>query len=153
MSFLTSIFYPTRLWDGSSKSRTTVDGPIGGIHRKPDAEDYAQMLQEMIGVETQLGLPFQIVAHAATISWDPTLGLTTKIAATGNETINAASVGPAGQRATFIFPAADASARTITFGTNFTVSATLVRGASLTASITFISDGSKWIEIGRLVYA
>jgi hypothetical protein len=153
MSFLTAIFYPTRLWDGSSKSRTTADGPIGGIHRKPDAEDYAQMLQETIALQTQLGLPFQTVAHASTIAWDPTLGLTTKIAATGNETINAASVGPAGQRATFIFTAADASARTITFGTNFAASATVVRGASLRASITFVSDGTTWIEVGRLIYA
>jgi hypothetical protein len=151
MSFLTAIFYPNRLWDGSSKTRTTDDGPIGGIHRKADAEDYAQVCQEVIGIETQLGLPFQTVAHASTISWDPTLGLVTKITPAGAETINAASVGPAGQRATFIF-AADGSARTITFGTNFTVSATLVRGASLTASITFVSDGSKWIEVGRLIY-
>jgi hypothetical protein len=152
MSFLTAIFYPTRLWDGSSKTRTTADGPIGGIHRRPDAEDYAQMQQEIIALQTQLGLPFQSVAHATTISWDPTLGLTTKITPTGAETINAASVGPAGQRATFIF-AADGSARTITFGTNFAASATVVRGASLRASITFVSDGTTWIEVGRLIYA
>jgi hypothetical protein len=152
MSFMTAINYPTKLWDGSSKTRTNEDGPINGIHRKADAEDYAQICQEVIAVQTQLGLPYQAVTHASTISWDPLLGLVTKITPTGNETINAASGGIAGQRATFIF-AADGSARTITFGTNFAASATVVRGASLRASITFVSDGTTWIEVGRIIYA
>jgi hypothetical protein len=153
MSFLTAIFYPTRLWDGSSKSRTTADGPIGGIHRKPDAEDYAQMLQETIALQTQLGLPFQIVAHASTIAWDPTLGLTTKIAATGNETINAASVGPPANARPSSSPR---RMRPLARSPSAPTSPSARRSSAapqLTASITFVSDGTKWIEVGRLVYA
>lgn len=152
MSFLQTRNYPTRIWDGSSRTRTTSDGPIGGQFRKPDGDDYAQMSQEVVAMQTQMGLPYQVVTHATTISWDPTLGLVTKITPTANETINAASVGPAGQRATFLF-AADTSARTITFGTNFAASATLVRGANLKAAIEFVSDGTTWTEANRLVYA
>jgi hypothetical protein len=152
MSFLTALNYPSKIWDGSSRTRTTEDGPISGIYRKPDADDFAQAVKEIVALQTQLGLPYQAVAHASTISWDPTAGLVTKITPTGAETINALSGGIAGQRATFLF-AADGSARTITFGTNFAASATVVRGASLRASIEFVSDGTTWIETNRLIYA
>jgi hypothetical protein len=148
MSFLQAINFPNKLWNGSSRTRTSADGPIGGIHRTPDGDDYAQICQEVIAMQTQMGVPFQTIPHAATISWDPTKGLTVKISPTGDETISAASGGIAGQRATFIL-VNDGSVRTITFSTNFKPSATLAGSANKTATIEFRSDGTNWYETNR----
>jgi hypothetical protein len=41
------------------------------------------------------------------------------------------------------------SGKTITFGTNFKPTATLVGTASKTATVSWLSDGTNWYEVGR----
>lgn len=72
---------------------------------------------------------------------------------TGVITLNATVTGGSskGDVITFIFTS-DATGRTVTFGTNFVVTAaTLALTASKQGTIVFKSDGIKWIEISRTV--
>lgn len=148
MSFLTAVNYPSKVWDGSSRSRKSTNGPIQGLDRRPDGDDYGQIMVEMIAVQTQLGVAFQTLTPGATMSFDPTKGVTAKVSVIADGTINAASVGPAGQIATFII-VNDGTIRTITFGTNFKASGTLAGTANKAATITFRSDGTNWYEQSR----
>jgi hypothetical protein len=98
-------------------------------------------------VETLVNL-----TYATTISLNPNLGgmyTTTTINATGNATINATTPGVAGQNFTLIVYNDATSGKTITLGTNFRASATLVGTSSKAAAISFYSDGTNWLEISR----
>lgn len=41
--------YPTTVWDGTSESR-----PTPSVFRAPDADDYRQLVMEVIAIQTQL---------------------------------------------------------------------------------------------------
>lgn len=66
-----------------------------------------------------------------------------------NETVNASGTQVAGQRMTLIIVNDATLARTITFGTGFKPSATIVGTVSKAATIDFISDGTNWWETNR----
>ena len=73
----------------------------------------------------------------------------TTVDATGSVTFNASGAGTAGQHLYFIITNDGTSGKTITFGTNFKPSGTLVGTTSKTATIEFISDGSSLWEVCR----
>lgn len=54
-----------------------------------------------------------------------------------------------GDKVYFLFNLASGGARTVTFGTGFTASATMVVDSAQAASVTFMYNGSNFIEIGR----
>jgi hypothetical protein len=90
--------------------------------------------------------------YAATVSLDVTKGrlhTVTTTAAVGNATINASGKGFAGQELVIIITNDSSAGRTITFGTNFLPSATLVGTASKAAVVTFVSNGSNFYEKSR----
>jgi len=66
----------------------------------------------------------------------------------GDSTFNATG-GAAGQKATFIITNDASGNRTITFGTNFKPSGTLVGTVSKTATVSFVYDGTNWWEMCR----
>lgn len=148
MSFLTALNYPKKIWDGSSRSRKADGGPIQGIDRRPDGDDYGQAMVEIIALQSQLGVAAQTLTPGATMSFDPAKGMTVSVSVSADGTINAVSAGLAGQICTFII-ANDATIRTITFGTNFKASGTLAGTANKSATITFRSDGTNWYEQSR----
>ncbi len=87
--------------------------------------------------------------YAVTVSLDVSLSSfhkTTTVDATGNATINASAGGNAGQMITITITNDATSGKTITFGTNFKPSGTIVGTTSKVAVIGFISDGANWYE-------
>jgi hypothetical protein len=92
------------------------------------------------------------LTYASPTSVDITLGnvhTVTTVNATGSVTFNATSGGTAGQIIWIRITNDATSGKTITFGTNFKPTATLVGTTSKTATISFISDGTSWWEHGR----
>lgn len=92
------------------------------------------------------------VTYATTISLDVnncTVHKTTTTSAVGNATINASGKGLPGQILYIIVVNDATSNRTITFGTNFKPSATLVGTTTKAATIGFVSDGTNWYELFR----
>lgn len=85
----------------------------------------------------------------ATVSIDVTLGTLYTWTAGENETVNATGTQVAGQVMIFLIANDATSARTITFGTGFKPSATIVGMMSKTASIAFVSDGTSLWELSR----
>jgi len=72
------------------------------------------------------------------------------VTATANSTFNASN-GIAGMEATFVITNDAGGARTITFGTNFKPSGTVVGIANKTSTIKFAYDGTNWWEVSRVV--
>lgn len=106
----------------------------------------------------------QQIVDAQNPAYAATLNLVTKPKAshttvkvaqlTGPATLNVATTNPyTGDRLQILF-SADASVRTVTFGTGVAVSAaTQVIAASKFGSISFMFDGTVWIETARAVTA
>lgn len=65
--------------------------------------------------------------------------------------INATSGGVATKDMTLMIDNDAGGARTVTFGTNFRPTATLVGTANKRMCIQFMSDGTNWIETGRTI--
>lgn len=65
------------------------------------------------------------------------------------ETVNASGTQKAGQRMNLLILNDATLGRTITFGTGFKPSATVVGTISKVASISFLSDGTNWYELSR----
>lgn len=95
-------------------------------------------------------------AYAATLAIVPDAEDTlVDVALTGDQTITSAVVKPfAGDKLRFMFDA-DASPRTVTFGTGFITNSTLVCAASKRATIQFEFSraAQKWVEVSRFVEA
>jgi hypothetical protein len=91
-----------------------------------------------------------LLTFAAAISVDTQNPNTKVVTVTGNSTFNATDGGVGGQEMKFIINN-DATARTITFGTNFRSSGTLTGVASKASTICFVSDGTSWFETSRVV--
>jgi hypothetical protein len=66
-----------------------------------------------------------------------------------NETVNASGTQKDGQMMYLLITNDATSARTITFGTGFKPSGTIVGTVNKSATITFRSDGTNWWETGR----
>jgi hypothetical protein len=65
----------------------------------------------------------------------------------------AASADPyIGDTITFILTS-DTTSRTVTFGTNFTSTGTIAPAISKSATITFMFNGTAWMEVSRAVQA
>lgn len=70
--------------------------------------------------------------------------------ATGNSSIAATAVPVAGQLLVLVINNDAGAARTITFTTNFRAVGTLIGTASKACTITFVSDGTNYLEISRV---
>lgn len=108
-------------------------------------------LEALQAVETEAA-GMDTMTYAATISLDVTLAAlhkTTTVHATGDATINASAAGTAGMRLWVLIVNDGTGAKTITFGTNFRASATVVGTVSKAAVVMFISDGTAWFEVSR----
>jgi hypothetical protein len=69
---------------------------------------------------------------------------------TGNSLVYATETNAKiGDKVYFLFNLGSGGARTVTFGTGFIASATLVVDSAQAATITFMYNGSDYIEIGR----
>lgn len=91
-----------------------------------------------------------IMTYAGTITLDTTLAdLHVTTTATVNSTINASTRGVAGQVIRILIINDVVTGKTITFGTNFLPSGTLVGTASKAATIEFVSDGNNFYEVAR----
>lgn len=92
------------------------------------------------------------VVYAGTIALDTQSAVmhkTTTVNATGNATINANTAGYAGQNIYVLVVNDGTSGKTITFGTNFMPSGTVVGTTSKGAVLEFLSDGTSWWEVSR----
>ncbi len=111
----------------------------------PDANKLAAL--------TNKGSPNLVApTYAATITIDPDAGmfqLITTTSAIGNATLNALSVGKPGAMLELEIANDASSARTITFGTNFRSTGTVVGTASKSILVSFRSNGTKWMEVAR----
>lgn len=118
---------------GGSISRTSIDPNKG------------------IGTGLPISLGMDVITYASTITLDVTKQAFHFITTTslGNATINASSPGIEGQIIYLQIANDSGGARTITFGTNFKPSATIVGTASKSATIAFISNGVNWWELSR----
>lgn len=98
---------------------------------------------------------YQAPAYAASIALKLSAAKTyVKVAQlTGALTLTAETTRPQiGDELTILFNA-DGTARTVTFSTGFSPSATLVVAISKQASATFCFDGVSWVETGRAIAA
>jgi hypothetical protein len=110
--------------------------------------------------ERQSTIDYKSPAYAATINLVPTKKRTVVQPGvlTGALTLNigvGSTTAPPfiGDELTVMF-LADATGRTVTFGTGTAISAaTLVLGVSKRGSITFVFDGVAWVETGRCTQA
>lgn len=89
------------------------------------------------------------VTPSATISIDATLGNIAKWTAGENETVNSTGTQFMGQELTLIITNDGSLIRTITLGTGFKPSATVVGTVSKTAVLHFVSDGTSFWESAR----
>jgi hypothetical protein len=95
--------------------------------------------------------PVNQPTYAATMTLDPTTGPYLQVITTaiGAATLNAASGGYYGQEWEIEIANDAGGARTITFGTNFRPSATVVGTASKSIIVRFRSNGVAWLETHR----
>lgn len=100
-----------------------------------------------------VAIPSQSVAYAASITPDPNLGETIIVGAlTGNLSINAPTGDyPVGKRVTFILTQDGTGGRTMTFNATFKKVASLSTTASKINTISFVYNGTNWIENGASV--
>lgn len=93
--------------------------------------------------------------YAATVSLDPFIPYTGFInlttTAAGNATLTVSTVPPAGARLVIQINNDAGGARTITFGTGFRSTGTLVGTASDAYLLEFVSDGTTYNELSRSV--
>lgn len=100
-----------------------------------------------------LTLSYLTPAYAATLAISPNASSTTinPGTLTGAMTVNATVTNSyADDTVTFMFTA-DATARIVTFGTNFVSAGTLTAAISKKATISFRFDGTSFVEISRFV--
>jgi hypothetical protein len=96
----------------------------------------------------------EIMQYAPAITLDVTAGDLHKTLtgpAAGNATINASTGGLPGQHMWIIVANDTVSSKTITFGTNFRSSGTLTGATGKAATVQFVSDGTAWYEIARML--
>lgn len=93
-------------------------------------------------------VPFRTaeLVYAATFAYTGNMGNILSIPVTGNMTINGSLFTPG---PVYFILANDASARTITFGTNILAGGNLVGTINKTAIVEFISDGTTLYEVAR----
>jgi len=72
---------------------------------------------------------------------------------TGNCTINAVVTNVQEYDELIVILLSDTTLRTVTFGTNFKSTGTIAPAISKSATISFVFDGTNWLETGRAVMA
>lgn len=90
--------------------------------------------------------------YAATMTVDDDAGMFQQInttSAVGNATVNCDDPGSPGQLLILEIANDAGGARTITFGTNFRSTGTVVGTASKSILVAFMSNGTKYMEIAR----
>lgn len=99
------------------------------------------------GVST--GTPVAL-ASAATVAFTPTTTVTTHTP-TQSETINFSTPGTAGTEIFLEIVTSGTSSFTLTFGTNTKTTGTLATGtvSAKTFVVSFVSDGTNWVETAR----
>jgi hypothetical protein len=96
----------------------------------------------------------ETIAYARAMQLETTAGdmhKTTTSNAVGNATINAATVGLAGQHMWIIIANDQISGKTVSFGNNLKSAGPLTGSPGKSATLQFISDGSAWYEVGRTI--
>lgn len=90
------------------------------------------------------------LASAATVAFTPTTVVTTHTPSQG-ETINFSTPGAAGTQIHLEVVTSGTSSYTLTFGTNTKTTGTLATGTSdaKTFVVSFVSDGTNWVEFAR----
>jgi hypothetical protein len=106
----------------------------------------------IIALTSRLAPPLQAVAYASSITVDTLDGEVVNVGAlTGSITINAPTNAATGQKLTFIFTQDGVGGRTVTWNAVFKVAWTPTTTASKINTITFIYDGTSWIQIATAI--
>lgn len=122
----------------------------GGVNPNGGGADVSEIVS--VGqVRSSTVIPLSAVTNTGSATINPVLGQVFTISTAANAswafTFNAASAA-AGSRITIIIIASTASTTTFTFGTNMLSAGTLAT-ASGAFTISFISDGTNFYEVGR----
>lgn len=72
---------------------------------------------------------------------------------TGAMTVNAVVTNAQEYDELVVILLSDTTSRTVTFGTNFKTTGTIAPAISKSATISFVFDGTNWLETGRAVMA
>lgn len=93
--------------------------------------------------------------YASTLSIKPNASKTFLKPATltGAMTINCVETNCAKYDELVVILTSDTTSRTVTFGTNFISAGTIAPAISKQATISFVYDGTNWVETGRAVQA
>ncbi len=97
--------------------------------------------------------PKTSATYAATVSIDVTIShhvVQTSFTTSATSTFNASAAGTAGDVLIIVTEADASGTTTVTFGTNLKSSGTQATTASHFSTITFISDGSRYVEVSRV---
>lgn len=126
-------------------------------------DDIQKWIVETVRLQDKNVLEFQALNRkfpqqgVQTLTWSATIAIDTRVnplnayyngAMNADATINASNVGNSGRIINFVLKS-DGTARTVTFGTGFSPTATLVGTISQTRTISFVEvNGTLW-EIAR----
>lgn len=100
-----------------------------------------------INGRTKVQLITYSAGYATTgLNWNPWTSEGYQVTLTGNMIVNNPGVNPRGLKARFIFIQDATAGRTVTFGSAFKTSWTPVTTASKTNVITFVCDGTNWVQ-------
>ncbi len=135
--------------DGDDVDRT-VDYFLVVDNSEPDPDKNLRLiineaLKALRGPATPIG-------NTGTVSLDPALGDVFATTPSGDMTINAAS-GLLGSRVSLVVTTTGTTPRTLTFGTNFKSTGTLVTGilSGKVFTVNFVGDGTNLNETSRTV--
>jgi len=94
-------------------------------------------------------------AYASTLSVKPNAFKTyiEPAVLTGAMTVNAVTTNAQEYDELVFILLSDTTSRTVTFGTNFKTTGTIAPAISKSATISFVFDGTNWLETGRAVMA
>lgn len=136
-----------RVEDSAHVAQLTLDSDGNLAVKTIAAPEAVWQLGEFVATDDE-----DTMAYAAAITLDVGLASfhkVTTVHATGNATINASAEGRAGTSMWVMIENDATTGKTITFGTRFRPSATVVGTASKTAVLQFVSDGKEWFEASR----
>ena len=113
----------------------------------PASSVLAQTVDNLVALNNGGGTVLPATTGVMTATMD---GAIKRITPTGDCTFNATG-GRLGQECSFVVTTTGTSARTLTFGTNFKSTGTLSTGTvdAKTFSVSFIYDGTNWVETAR----
>lgn len=119
-------------------------GVTVGTAIKPSTNTAALVSRNKITVNSQGA--FRAPSYAANFTPDPYMAGTYSMTLTGNTTIAATTNHHAGTEMTFIFTQDGTGGRTVTWNAQYKVNWTPVTTAGKVNSITFVYDGTNWVQ-------